>query len=129
MPTVVHFEIPADDVPRARKFYGVLFGWTFEKFPGNGGPDYWIISTGEPDAGTPENMPIGGGMMQRQDPQHSTINYIGVASLDASAGQVTRLGGQIVMPKTPVPKMGWFCVCLDTENNAFGLWENDENAG
>lgn len=29
-PTVVHFEIPAEDVDRARKFYSTLFGWKIE---------------------------------------------------------------------------------------------------
>ena len=30
-PTIVHFEIPADDVERARNFYSTLFGWKIEK--------------------------------------------------------------------------------------------------
>jgi len=42
-PTVVHFEIPADDVERAKKFYSTLFGWKIEKPPGE--MDYWMIST------------------------------------------------------------------------------------
>jgi predicted enzyme related to lactoylglutathione lyase len=31
MPTIVHFELPADDVERAKKFYSDLFGWKMEK--------------------------------------------------------------------------------------------------
>jgi uncharacterized protein len=27
-----------------------------------------------------------------------------------------------------VPGMGYFAICLDTENNAFGLWEEDAKA-
>jgi len=38
------------------------------------------------------------------------------------------IGGKIVMPKTAVPGIGYAAVCLDTENNTFGLWECDENA-
>jgi catechol 2,3-dioxygenase-like lactoylglutathione lyase family enzyme len=34
MPTIVHYEIPADDVERAKKFYSDLFGWKMEKWPG-----------------------------------------------------------------------------------------------
>ena len=37
MPTIVHFEIPADDVERAKKFYSDLFGWKMEKWPGTDG--------------------------------------------------------------------------------------------
>jgi uncharacterized protein len=31
MPTIVHFEIPSDDIERAKKFYNELFGWKIEK--------------------------------------------------------------------------------------------------
>ena len=32
MSSIVWFEIPADDVERAKSFYGALFGWKIEKF-------------------------------------------------------------------------------------------------
>lgn len=47
-PTIVHFEIPADDVERARKFYSTLFGWKIEKAEVKVDADtmdYWMIST------------------------------------------------------------------------------------
>jgi predicted enzyme related to lactoylglutathione lyase len=28
----------------------------------------------------------------------------------------------------PVPGMGWFSLCTDTEGNDFGLWQTDPNA-
>jgi predicted enzyme related to lactoylglutathione lyase len=31
--SIVWFEVPADDLDRAKKFYGSLFGWTFAKIP------------------------------------------------------------------------------------------------
>lgn len=48
IPTIVHFEIPADDVERARKFYSTLFGWKIEKIEvrkDGETMDYWMIST------------------------------------------------------------------------------------
>ena len=33
MPTIVHFEIPSDDIERSKKFYNDLFGWKIEKWP------------------------------------------------------------------------------------------------
>ena len=48
---VVHFEIPADDVERAQKFYGELFGWKIEKFAGPCPMDYWPITTGAEKGG------------------------------------------------------------------------------
>jgi predicted enzyme related to lactoylglutathione lyase len=124
MATVVHFEIPADDVERAKKFYGELFGWKITKFPGQSPMEYWTIETG---AGKPE-MAVGGGMMQRQMPQQQITIYIDVPSVDEYVDKAKRLGGSVVVPKTAIPDMGYFAVCLDPENNGFGLWENDPQA-
>jgi predicted enzyme related to lactoylglutathione lyase len=41
---------------------------------------------------------------------------------------VEKLGGKILVPKMAVPKMGYFALCMDTESNVFGLWENDPQA-
>lgn len=115
---VVHFEIPATDVEKLRRFYSDLFGWGIEatQFPG-----FFMISTG--------GSGIGGAIMQRQSPQHAPMNFVSVESVEDYAKKVTQLGGQVVMGKTPVPKMGYFAVCLDPEGNPVGLWEMDTNAG
>jgi len=118
MPTICHFEIPADDLLRARKFYETLFGWEFKHYPEM---DYWGIMTGE------EGKAVNGGMMKRQNPQHPILNYIDVECVDTYSQKVKDLGGQVVMGKTPVEGMGWFAICLDSENNAFGLWETNPN--
>lgn len=118
MPTIVHFEIPADEVDRAKTFYQDLFGWKFEQFPGM---DYWSITTSG-------DHPIGGGMMKRRDPTHPVTNYIDVDSIDGYVKKVEQLGGKVIGPKMAVPNMGYFAICLDTEGNVFGLWETDSNA-
>jgi predicted enzyme related to lactoylglutathione lyase len=28
----------------------------------------------------------------------------------------------------PVPSMGWFSTCRDTQGNEFGLWQSDPSA-
>ncbi len=38
------------------------------------------------------------------------------------------LGGKTIVPKMAVPGMGYLAVCLDTENNTFGLWEDNPEA-
>jgi predicted enzyme related to lactoylglutathione lyase len=124
MATVVHFEIPADNVARAKKFYGELFGWKIEKFTGPTPMDYWMVSTGRKEG----EMGVDGGLMQRQHPQQQTIVYIDVPSVDEYLGKVKNLGGQVVFPKMAIPQMGYFAVCLDTEKNGFGLWENNPEA-
>ena len=134
MPTIVHFEIPADDVERAKRFYNDLFRWKIEKWPGTDGGgnnspsnmEYWMISTTD-DKGNKAS--IGGGLMKRQDPQQQQItNFIDVKSVDEYSSKIERLGGKVVVPKMAVPNMGYFAVCRDTENNSFGIWESDESA-
>lgn len=118
---IVWFEIPADNVERAKSFYSSLFGWKIEKFPGP--MEYWHIDTGGSDD-SPD-----GGLMKRPQPQQQGItNYINVASVDQFAARVQKLGGKICMPKTPVPQMGYFAICQDPENNTFALWERNEGA-
>jgi predicted enzyme related to lactoylglutathione lyase len=122
MPTIVHFEIPADDIERAKKFYNDLFGWKMEKLSGTEGQpiEYWVVTTTD-DKG---NKALGGGMMKRQVPEHQVTNYIGVESVDEYASKVAKLGGKVVAPKHAVPGMGYFALCIDTENNSFAIWES-----
>ena len=129
MPTIVHFEIPSDDVERSKSFYSELFGWNIEKWPGSEkvpeGMEYWMITTTD-DKG---NKALTGGMMKRQNAQqHGITNFIDVKSIDEYSSRVEQLGGKIVTPKMPVPGMGYFATCLDTENNSFAIWETDSKA-
>jgi predicted enzyme related to lactoylglutathione lyase len=39
-----------------------------------------------------------------------------------------KLGAKVIMPRSPVPGMGWFAFCQDTEGNVFGLWQDDSAA-
>jgi len=119
---VVWFEIPANNVERARSFYEKLFGWKIDKFPGPSTKPYWLINTGNDDPSR------NGGMMERQFPNHTITNYIGVPSVEKAAAKVEKLGGKVCMGKTAVPQMGYFVLCNDTENNQFALWEPDEGA-
>lgn len=126
MPTIVHFEIPSDDIERAKKFYNDLFGWKIEKWPGTvaNAIEYWMVTTTD-DKG---NKALSGGMHKRMHPKQQIINYIDVKSVDESSAKVEKIGGKVVAPKTAVPGMGYFAFCLDTENNSFALWETDSNA-
>jgi predicted enzyme related to lactoylglutathione lyase len=116
---IVHFEIPADDVKRTQTFYKELFGWQFSNPPGY--DDYWGVDMGE-------DACHGIGMMARQNPDHGPTHYIGVESVVDALAQVEKLGGKVLMPKSPVPGMGWFAHCQDTEGNVFAVWQDDTTA-
>lgn len=121
MPTVIHFEIPADNIDRAQNFYSKLFLWEFENRP----TEYWRISNNSKNH---YSQPVTGGMMKRQHKNEKITNYIGVQSLDEYIHRVEMLGGKIITPKTPVSGMGYFAFCIDTEENTFALWEDNINA-
>lgn len=115
------FEIAADDLNRAKKFYSELFGWKIEEFPVPFRRDCLLIRTGDGNT-------VAGGLIKRKDPQQTTVNYIDVPSTDKYIVKVKSLGGKVLVPKTAVPGMGYFVVFEDTEDNAFGIWEDDVNA-
>ena len=117
---IVWFEIPADNPERAKNFYGSLFGWKIQKFPG--AEDYWHIDTGNGD------RTRDGGLITRKYPEHSITNYVAVSSVDKSATKVEKLGGTICKAKTAVPQTGYFVICQDTEGNEFALWEPNDRA-
>ena len=120
MARVIHFEIPMNDPDRAVAFYQKVFGWKIEKWPGP--MEYWMVKTGD------EKEPgINGGMMKRGNVT-TTTNTLGVESVDASVATVTKAGGKLIMPKTPIPGVGYFAYCEDTEGNLFGLMQADANA-
>ena len=121
MSRVIHFEIPAAEPDRAAAFYGKAFGWKFDKWPGP--MEYWMVVTGKD--GEPG---INGGMMKKPGGIASTTNTIGVASVDDAIAAVLKAGGKNIMPKTPIPTVGYFAYCEDTEGNMFGVMQADPNA-
>lgn len=132
MPTIVHFEIPSDNLERTKKFYTDLFGWKIEKMPGTDQREYWTFATttndkGGSNNGDGEQRTLSGGMLERQMPQEPIMIYIGVDSVTEYSNKVERLGGKVIKQKTEVPGYGWFAICTDTENNGFALWEANTN--
>jgi predicted enzyme related to lactoylglutathione lyase len=121
MSRVIHFEIPAADPDRAAAFYGKAFGWKFDKWPGP--MEYWMVTTGKEG-----EVGINGGMMRKPGGIASTTNTIGVDSVDAAIAAVLKAGGKNIMPKTPIPTIGYFAYCEDTEGNIFGVMHSDPNA-
>lgn len=118
----VHFEIPAADPEKAMQFYGNLFGWTFHKW--DGPMPYWMITTG------PNEAPgINGGLMPIQHPGQPCVNTIGVDNLDQTVEAVLANGGQIAVPKMPIPGVGWLAYCKDLDGHIFGLMQADPSAG
>lgn len=121
---VVHFEIPADDLRRARSFYEKTFGWKLTVMPGD---EYTMVATGEQDA---EGMPkgpgyIGGGITARANHVKVPVVTILVDDLDASAKAIVQNGGKVLQQKEPVGdgSMGFAGYFRDPEGNVVGLYQ------
>jgi predicted enzyme related to lactoylglutathione lyase len=122
MDSIVHFEIPADDVKRASKFYKSAFGWTMQQFAPM---EYWMVQTTEMDENQLPKNPgsINGGLAKRGGPLKSTVVTIMVADIDKSLAKVEKLGGKTVQKKQPVGDMGFTAYFKDPEGNVVGLFQ------
>jgi predicted enzyme related to lactoylglutathione lyase len=113
---IVHTEIPADDTGASQAFWGSLFGWEFQSFPGPS--EYHMARIGETSGVAITNMEPG---------KRGMRPYFDVDDINAGAARVRELGGE-ASEAMPVPAMGWFATCTDPHGNEFGLWQNDESA-
>ena len=119
---VVHFEIPADDVERARTFYRDAFGWNITPMPEM---QYTILATTPTnDQGMPNDPgAINGGMFERADDISTPIITIDVDDIEAALTKVESLGGKTVRTSVAVGDMGFAAYFTDSEGNLMGLWQ------
>jgi len=128
MARVTHFEIQADKPERAIAFYSALFDWQFTKW--DGPMPYWLIVTG-PDS----QRGINGGLLPRRGDRpapgqsvNAFVCTVEVDNLDATLEKGSGLGGTVVVPKMPIPGVGWLAYLTDTEGNIFGAMQSDPAA-
>jgi len=112
-----HFAIHADDLDRARKFYGAIFGWKFQGFGGGPITDFCQIK----DASGNLLAPLGAMQSRKFNPAPQPVYGLEcsftVDDVDAVARAVESNGGKIVMKKSAIPGVGWIVKFLDTEGN------------
>jgi predicted enzyme related to lactoylglutathione lyase len=124
MANIAYFEIPADNVDRAKHFYNALLGWKIvpTKTPMDAAAirtmEYQDIATGDAQEGT-MNM---GGMYKRQMGE-GIINYVVVDDLDTVLAKVEKRGGKIIRPKMEIKSVGLIAIIADSEGNGIGLWK------
>lgn len=117
---VVHFEIPCDNPEKTMKFFEEAFGWTFQQF---GTEEYWMAMTGD------EKLPgINGGLMKKKDPNQPLANSIDVENIEKAVAKIERAGGIMVVPKMPIPTVGWLAYFKDPDGNIHGIYQNDPSA-
>lgn len=125
MNSIGYFEIQSSQPSREVKFYQDVFGWKFireEKIP----IEYYRIQT----------TGINGGLLKRPvdvPSKPSGTNAfccsVEVSDFDQTAEKILAGGGIVAMAKFAIPGRCWQGYFLDPDNNVFGIFEVDENAG
>lgn len=120
MGKVVYFEIHADDVDRAERFYRDVFGWSAEPYLGP--VEYRMLT------GAPGEDGINGAITERRGPVQGAgiiafVCTVQVDDLDETAGRIAAAGGVQVVDPEAIPDVGRIAYYEDTEGNVFGLLE------
>ena len=126
MDSVVHFEIPAEDMGRAEGFYRQVFGWGVIPMPATDVP-YTMVTTTEigDDMRPREAGAINGGIMARNPLVSSPVLVISVADIEGHLAKVREAGGTPAFEEPlRIGDMGLYALFQDTEGNVLGLWQN-----
>ncbi len=125
MDKVTSFELPADNMKRAQKFFEDVFDWEFETWEKN---DYAHIKTVEMDKNwvPKEKGAINGGLFKRMKKTDKPLVVVEVDSIDDTLAKVTKAKGKVVTEKQPVEEWGFWAEIMDTEGNIMELWEEKE---
>jgi predicted enzyme related to lactoylglutathione lyase len=115
MATIVHFELPSADVDRAKGFWSSVFGWTFADMEG---PFEYSMTQGE--------EPVGAIFKSDQTGGGGPVVYFATDDIDATLAKIREAGGS-TEDKQPIPTIGWFARCKDTEGTEFSLFQSDES--
>ena len=128
MDPVIHFEMPANDTERVRKFYESAFGWQTTPL----GPDTgdfvlaFTIETDEESRMPKKRGAINGGFYKKTEPDQNVRLTILVEDIRQAMEKVTAVGGKLVGEVQEMPGVGLFASFLDTEGNLVTLNQDFE---
>ncbi len=120
---VVHFEMPAGDKSRAKKFYEEAFGWEMQQMGADFG-DYLLANTTPTDPKTTrpiEPGAINGGFFNKGEYGDVPHLVISVDNLEEAMEQVKKAGGTIDGEPSDIPGIGKFVMIKDSEGNRVGM--------
>ena len=122
---MTHFAIHIDDIERAKSFYDGVFDWGFNS---SGPGDFLQIKADKSENGEP----IGALQSRKYSPIPDRVIglecTVGVENIDEIIEKVKNSGGQVVMPKTTIPYVGYVAKFLDTEGNLICGMQYDPSA-
>ncbi len=106
------WEIPVPDLDDAKRFYGEVFGWTFQPF----GEDYFA-------ALAPDGQMLGGIFKAPDDQLGNGVRItFSTDDLEAALDRVTAAGGTVVTPRSEIGgDMGWWAAFTDPAGRWIGF--------
>jgi predicted enzyme related to lactoylglutathione lyase len=122
--SVAYFEIQSSCLEREVKFYRNVFGWNISKDDSMPIQYYRIETDG-----------IQGALLERPAdvvPMSGTNAFtcsIEVENFDETAKTILANGGIVALPKFAIPGRCWQGYFLDSDQNVFGIFEVNKNAG
>jgi predicted enzyme related to lactoylglutathione lyase len=117
-------DLNTTDESAAKRFYGELFGWTYEDNPVGDDAVYSIAKLRGRDVAAVSGMPPGAPGI----PPHWN-SYVTVANVDASTGLVESAGGSVMAPPFDVMDVGRMSVVADPAGAVFNLWQAKSHIG
>lgn len=110
-------ELFTEDAQAAARFYGKVFGWSFQAFSAGRGPGYTLAFS--------EADPVGG-MLQREHAYQKErgsrwIGLISVANVKAAARYAADHGGKVVIAPRVLEGRGEVALLADPEGAPFGV--------
>jgi len=122
MNPVVHFEMPAEDKKRVKKFYENAFGWKMTQLGKEMG-DYLLATTSPIDKNQMHKKKgaINGGFFQKGKDGNTPHLVISVDNLEKHIVIVKKAGGKILGEKMNIQGIGMFIMFKDTEGNKLGM--------
>jgi predicted enzyme related to lactoylglutathione lyase len=112
------------DLPKAKKFYTGLFGWTGQDDPMPEGGAYTRLLK--------DGRDVCGLFAQRPEMKHIPpfwSSYIAVENVDAVAAKVEKLGGKLAMPAFDVMDVGRMVAVQDPTGATLCLWQAKKHFG
>ncbi|MHB1846411.1 MAG: VOC family protein [Deltaproteobacteria bacterium] len=119
-------DLTASDVNLAKRFYGDLFGWTFEAMPMDQGMTYTFAKLRGRDVGA--LMPMRSEQNDQGARPHWNITF-SVANVEAASKKATALGGKLLAPPADVPEAGRMAIVQDPSGATFNLWQAKRHVG
>jgi len=119
---VCWFEIYANDLNRARKFYESVLQVKLNEIPVPDGIDDFAMLgfPSEPEAPNSGGALVFSSMMKGGT--GGTLVYFGCADCSVEEGRVEAAGGKILRPKMSLGEYGFCSIVMDTEGNTIGLY-------